>query len=785
MGWDESAPTTQELTTAGGWDSHPPTDAELSQATPSIGQRVVGGLGTALKALNSVTIAPVLAAQNAAVQGANAFAAAKNQFANMKDEAPSGSEIMQRLGVSNKSSGPIYGGKFGEYASKNGMNPDMPSKAKILGSIDEMVSNPLNLIGPVSKFMKGGAEGVSSLVDAGEVGTKESADAIQSASKRLGFEATPGMTSNSETVQGLESSLAQSPSLAGAVVRKSLKPIQGKLQSAAEDIISGAAETSPYATGDSISKGILANLGEQANNVKMSYEPFNQELPKMVPDMESKWKLADSLNDIAQDHLDPNEVSGKVTAITNKVMNSKNLADIEDTRKLIGNDITKALAPSNPDRNLANTLIKIKDNLSDFRDSQFQTLAKDAYPGPNGEAIGKQMVDQYQNTMAGHAALMNRLRGVAPLFDITANNPRDFFEQFSEIKPEKLAKTLFDSGDYDATLAFKEAFPEQYEALKGMKINELRKASLSNPIDPVNSPIDPRKLIGNINKMEAKAPEATSLLLGDKVQKINDMRTVFGATPKYIGPSGTPEGEAFRHMAEPMQQIRDVGNYAAYKALGSKNAPGIMGKLTNAASSIPKSIPSIPNSAGPISSIMMNTANAQNKNIPGYSDGGTVTTSVPLPNINPQKAQSAQESMRKAFGFAAGGVVPGTPQFPMNTPQNDNTLIKATPGEVVLPLSVTQSSNPPQMAKEFMANQTMNNVQQGPQKGPEKWAADGMQNMKMHVGDSDKEWLVANKGKLMLDPKTQNLLITASSFEPGSKPLDDIMKHLKNRLDKK
>ena len=66
--------------------------------------------------------------------------------------------------------------------------------------------------------------------------------------------------------------------------------------------------------------------------------------------------------------------------------------------------------------------------------------------------------------------------------------------------------------------------------------------------------------------------------------------------------------------------------------------------------------------------------------------------------------------------------------------------------------------------------------------GPTKWAADGFQGLKDHVNDMDKQWLDDNKAKLMIDPKAQNLLISASSFPPGSKPLDDIMKHLKGRL---
>lgn len=76
------------------------------------------------------------------------------------------------------------------------------------------------------------------------------------------------------------------------------------------------------------------------------------------------------------------------------------------------------------------------------------------------------------------------------------------------------------------------------------------------------------------------------------------------------------------------------------------------------------------------------------------------------------------------------------------------------------------------------ANPNSNNAS-SPKLGPEKWAADGFQNLRSHATDEDQKMLEENKDRLMLDPKAKNLLMTAQSYQPGSKPLDDIMKHLK------
>jgi hypothetical protein len=68
--------------------------------------------------------------------------------------------------------------------------------------------------------------------------------------------------------------------------------------------------------------------------------------------------------------------------------------------------------------------------------------------------------------------------------------------------------------------------------------------------------------------------------------------------------------------------------------------------------------------------------------------------------------------------------------------------------------------------------------------GIDKWAMDGFHNLRNHVGDDDRNILDQAKNKMLLDPKLKNLLVTASNYEPGSKPLDDIIGHIKKSLAK-
>ncbi len=641
------------------------------------------------------------------------------------------------------------------------------------------------VIDTVNSLGKGAAQGVAQEMGGRLMGaaTKSfvgsgiqdvSRKAVVDAAERLGIAPTTGMMSKDFTTRGLESSLEQQPSIGGAMTRSETVPVRQALSDASENLLRDASNSSNYETGVDAVKGISAKLGEKLNNAQMAYENFNQELPKMVPDFESQAKLADDMGKATKGNLSETLHDNYGEGVANKIVNSTNLNDIEGIRKQVGNRLTSAFRAG--DQNAIDTLSTMQDKLEKFRDDQFVSQAQQAYPGPGGAAAGKQMVQEYQQAKNGWANLYQDTKELGPIFGIKNKAPRAFVEAVTNITPEQMNEKLFTPNNIDKLNIVKENFPEQFAQIRALKLNEIKQASQT--VFNGDEVMDPTKFLRQVDKYP---PEVQKALFGDGAQTISDIRTIHKAFPAKIGPSGTPQGISFMKSLDPGEIVRQPVSLAQRAFLNMRGSPTV-NAIAN--SSIPSTIGKLGvGAAGTI----LNPGPSQNQQptpgdsmFKGYSDGGTVTPTT----INPQKAQSAQDSMRKAFGYAQGGMIPGTPQVPFNSPQNDNTLIKATPGEVVLPLSVTQSANAPQKAKEFMASQQPGQMPQAPKTGPDKWAADGFQNLKSHVNDKDKEWIDANKGKLMLDPKAQNLLITASRFEPGAKPLDDIMKHLKNRLEK-
>ena len=146
-----------------------------------------------------------------------------------------------------------------------------------------------------------------------------------------------------------------------------------------------------------------------------------------------------------------------------------------------------------------------------------------------------------------------------------------------------------------------------------------------------------------------------------------------------------------------------------------------------------------------------------------------LNTAAKVANYGP--AQLGQVGGQVLTPAVASGLTRGIGQVSAINGQGDNMPAPTTAPPQQMSPAPNQAMPPQQAPTKTAANG-----------GPTKWAADGFQGLKDHVNDMDKQWLDDNKAKLMIDPKAQNLLISASSFPPGSKPLDDIMKHLKGRL---
>jgi hypothetical protein len=134
------------------------------------------------------------------------------------------------------------------------------------------------------------------------------------------------------------------------------------------------------------------------------------------------------------------------------------------------------------------------------------------------------------------------------------------------------------------------------------------------------------------------------------------------------------------------------GQNQANQAMAAGNAQrtaGVLGGLANAAGSA---------LAGPIGSLFKTTQPTSS----GQGAGGGMVPTMYSGGEVPDHFNSIH-SIYHGGNYEGGGVVPGIPKVNYNSPKNDVVDAKLTPKEIVLPLSVTESDNPAEEAKKFVA----------------------------------------------------------------------------------
>lgn len=425
---------------------------------------------------------------------------------------------------------------------------------------------------------QGGAEGAAQeaggqLIGKGlsalKTGSKAAAKSIGEAAERLGIRPTPGMINTSPVAQGLESSLSQSPSLAGMKVRSEIDPVKEGLKKAAHDVLSEASNQSSHEAGTDASKGLISSLGEKYNNVQAAYEPFNKELPKMLPSDEAKWQLADKVASAGKGNLSlSSDVENFGNKVANKVMDSKSLGDIEELRKQVSKGLSTAYRSG--DYNAVEGISKIEDHLNDFRDNQFQTLASENGPKAGGEGtkMGSSMVDQYKQAQGTYKDLVTQLKDVGPALGIKNTNPKGFIDALNNIPEEKLANTLSSTKFAKSAQVIKDNFPDTFDQIKKYKLGQIAEKSSSN------GEIDPAKLVRESQKL---SPEFRNMIFGEKASKLDDMKTLIDNLPPKMGPSGTPQGELFNQSWNPGLQATEAVRLGQRAALTN---PKIQGLLT-------------------------------------------------------------------------------------------------------------------------------------------------------------------------------------------------------------
>lgn len=205
-------------------------------------------------------------------------------------------------------------------------------------------------------------------------------------------------------------------------------------------------------------------------------------------------------------------------------------------------------------------------------------------------------------------------------------------------------------------------------------------ASAQNAIDQFNA--EQEQQVGNLNTTEANAAQAANIAAAQQVSNANTQ------TQQLQEESiPTAEQQAYEDALQKAGAETGVAEAQANQSTqtGEQNA-GLLGGIIGTAGTVGAA----ELSGNPYTALA--AALAQNQNSTPNTNVSTGTTTESATPAVASGGRIMPHGIERPMNMKAGGPVPGHAMVPGDSPTNDTQLAKLSPGEIVLPRSVTQSS---------------------------------------------------------------------------------------------
>lgn len=410
-----------------------------------------------------------------------------------------------------------------------------------------------------------GAKGIGSLFGAGTV--KEGAEEIGKAASRLGAEATEGMLKTSPHIQALESSLEQSPTLAGSIVRNKKQAVYDVLKKGSEKAVQDATSFTKAEVGSKIKDSIVSGIGEKVAIPQEFYQRFAKEAPMIEIDPKSAMRVAKNI----RQHPYAVAVRGSADeALANRLADSlegnKSLEQLRNLKTYVGRQMQGAESPTQQA-----ILGQAYDSLSRLEQNSVKRNVIKNIGSKYGEMEGKELLGELKKSNALYAKLYEDIGVIKEAGKIKKQMTyNQFIDALEKIPDEQLADKLFKTNDYKSLEKIKKTFPDEFELMRASRLADIEQKSMTK------GQMDPSKLLKNVKSL---GPESKNLLFGeDSVKVIKDLETVVNSLPPMIGPSGTPKGIEWANYMSPGQWIDELRRMSQLGGLKILSAPANVSK---------------------------------------------------------------------------------------------------------------------------------------------------------------------------------------------------------------
>lgn len=528
--------------------------AKASQKTLA-GLLTKGAEYTGKRAAQNITSNVAKAAVNMGVAGA-VEGAVLGAGQTVSEAALGDAEFNAESLMSNMGTGALLGGAFGaslgvgaEALRKGSKGVFRASKRKMIDGLEIPASEKAELLTRIDD---------DDIMDRIASVTFGDDSEVAAAAARQGLSTpTTGTLSTNQITKGLESSLEQSPSIAGAVVKNETKAFRNEVSDKVEGLVKDGIEKTAYDAGEEMKSGFIKMTNDAIRPAKEMYQKIYKNFGEFdVSERIIKMaKTRMEKSDLYKLHLD----KGLVQNLGSSLDNVKTLNQATMLRKQIGK--LKAAEYKKFDRDFG----KI-----DLLDDMYQTLKRvedrsitDAaalLPGKIGRDAVKEASEGLKKANASYAGWHKQNKPLLEALGIKATSPELVMDILEDMPSEVITKKLFDVNDYNAMKALKKSHPEVFDIARKRKLAELH-----DKITDSSGKVSLDKFLTQVKKMSPQHQEILFGFDGAAKQKIKDLVKVASALPKNINPSGTSVNLSFMDMLNPVFQGKELLRYALYR----------------------------------------------------------------------------------------------------------------------------------------------------------------------------------------------------------------------------
>jgi hypothetical protein len=375
---------------------------------------------------------------------------------------------------------------------------------------------------------------------------------VAAAAQRQGVVPTPGMLTDDYITQGMEQSLATSPTGAGNAVRNSIaKATKGVIQATGR-MLEGRSNDSAAQIGETVAQSLKNKLLERMKPLQAVYDELYQSASNIALKDKSKGAVAANMRKYAKEAFAPGTSQ---RSMMHELADDLEAATSVDQLKQIRSILRRQIQSIDP--TARGGFGPIFDKLDRLERNSILRAAVEIAGKKDGGAIARGLIQKSKATNKSYRELMQLIDGLGSRSKISKSRTlTEFLNDLDDVSPELLGEKLFKMKDQKLLNLIKTEFPEVFAQLRVQKMNELVAKS------QINGELSVKRLVSLLEKME---PEVRDMILGQNAGRFADIKTIARAMPGPINPSGTAKTLQLQQTWNPATQVTEALRYGLYR----------------------------------------------------------------------------------------------------------------------------------------------------------------------------------------------------------------------------